>query len=247
MRLKFTSRLLLLALGTCLAPAWSASAPGHFPDPINAPLLRKNGEIRLSASLGQKGEGVHVKGSSAVNDRIALMAAGSYAQQDNCPSCNVSVRRHFEFGVGRFDRTGSGLIREIYAGAGTGRFKASGNSGQWDPEPEEITVGAGHYDQIFLQTEIGKRNRYSTFGGAARLSGYRYSRFTKMDGNGTVLPVVANPWGLYLEPALTYDLGFRNLKTETQFGISIPLVEAEGIDGNRVWFSLGLGLNALGG
>lgn len=247
MRVKSCTSLLLIALGTCLPPSWSAAAPGHYPDPMNAPLLRKKGETRLSVALGQKGEGLHLAGSTAVSDKVALMAAGSYAQKDNCPSCNISVRRHYEIGAGTIDRTRSGLVREIYAGAGTGRFKASGTTGQWDPQPEEIRVTAGHYDEVFLQTDIGKRNRYSSFGGAARLSGYRFYGFSKVDGNGSTLPVSASHFGLFLEPALTYELGFRNLKMETQFGVSLPLVEAKGVDSNRLWFSLGLGLNAFGG
>ena len=243
---KTSTRLLILALGASLSQAWSASAPGHFPDPMSVPLMVNKGQTHLSAALGQKGEGLHLKGAVAVSDKVALIAATSYAQKDNCQSCNTSVRHHYELGAGTFGKTQGGFVREFYAGAAVGLFRASGESKKWDPQPEDIKVTAGHYDEVFLQAGIGKPNDHSTFAGAARLAGYRYYRFSKSNGYGIPLPVASSHWGLFLEPALTYKLGFKGLKTETQLGVSIPLVEAKEVNADRLWFSLGMGIDLFG-
>lgn len=219
---------------------------GHVTDPLNVPLFGQQGQARLSLEIGQKGEGIHAQGGIALGPRLALIGAGSYAQHNNCFGCRVSERRHSELGLGAFDRTATGWVREAYLGMGTGRFKVSGDHDGWDPEAESLRLTGGLYNMGFLQANIGQRFRFTDRAASLRLSAWQFNRFTKEDGIGP-LPVARNHLSVYLEPGFIYRLGYKDLKTEAQMGFSFPLVEAAGLDNHRLWMSLGIGLDLFNG
>ena len=99
----------------------------------------------------------------------------------------------------------------------------------------------------FLQANIGKQFRFTDRAASLRLSAWQFSRFTKQDGYGKDLPVASNHLAVYLEPCLIYRLGYKAVNAEAQAGFSFPLVEAAGLHNNRLWFSLGIGLDLFDG
>jgi hypothetical protein len=236
--------LVLLAALTTFAETKSL---GHVTDPLNVPLFGRAGQARLSMELGQKSEGMHAQGGVAVGSRLALVAAGSYAQLNNCTSCTISERRHAELGLATFQREPKGWVREALAGVGTGRFKASGPYSDWDPQSEELRVTGGIYKMVFLQGNIGQQFRFTDRAASLRLSAWQFDRFSRQDGNGQSLPVAASHQSVYLEPGLVYRLGYKDLKAETQLGFCLPLIEASELDNSRIWFSLGIGLDLFNG
>lgn len=238
------SSLILLA---SLSAFGEARALGHSTDPLNVPLFGKPGQVRLSIEYGQKGEGIHAQGGVAGGRRWALVGAGSFAQHNNCLSCTISERRHAELGLATYDRAPTGWVREALAGMGTGRLKVSGPNDDWDPESEDQRVTGGIYDMGFLQANIGRQFRFTDRAASLRLSAWRFNRFTKQDGEGRHLPVDRSHLAVYLEPGLTFRLGYKGVKAEAQMGFCLPLVEAAGLDNNRLWFSFGMGLDLFNG
>lgn len=236
----------LAAFLTVLLPssATAVEVVGHNTDPMNVPLLAGPGQTRIAASFGPGGSGIHLHGGVAVSRRWALAAAAAYADLNNCSSCTISERRHGEASLGYFRYSPTtGRVLEAYAGAGVGRFRMTGNPKRWAPQPEEMRVTAGHYEQYHAQADFGRRTKWSDWSGAVRLAAYRFTGFSLRDGNGDTLPVATGHWGLYVEPAYVYRLGYRWVKAELQAGLSLPVVQADGLDNNKVWGSFGLGLD----
>jgi hypothetical protein len=229
------------------ALALAAKVPGHDPDPLNIPLFTQPGHSRLSAHLGQKFEGIHASGSVALTPRWGLMGSAAYADLDRCPSCIISVRRHTDAAVGYYEHdSAKATTREAFAGVGLGRFRMSGNTGKWDPQPQDIRVTEGWYEQFYLQANLGKRFKWDDRGGSLRLALYRFTGFLLRDGFGDVLPSEPDHWGLYLEPGFVYRLGFRPVKLDLQLGASLPLLQADAVDNNLVWLSAGIGVDLFG-
>jgi hypothetical protein len=225
-----------------------AAAPGHFPDPQNVPLFGKAGETRLNVAIAQLGNGIGIESGWAVGKNVALVANGAYSKprSETCPGCRLDGKQHLELGAGLFDRMDQGLIREVYAGLGGGRFKASGFTSDWDPAAEDLVRTSGDYRHVFLQGDMGLNGSILDWIGSVRLSAFDYHHFRKLDGNGMPLPVAARHMDVFLEPALTFRLGYRQLKTETQLGFSMPLHQAENLDNEMIWLSLGVSLSAFG-
>ena len=229
------------------ALAWGcATAPGHIPDPLNVPLLSKRGETRVSGNLGYMGSGVQVQAATAVTGRMALLGAAAYAQESNCFTCTTNIRRHGELGAGWFAPTETGLTREVFAGAGIGRFRVLGESGKFDPSNEDLFITSGNYQQLFLQGNVGRNGKFLDRAAALRLSAFRYTDFEKFNGDGVPQSVARNHLGFYAEPALILRFGFKHIKAESQIGLSLPLYQPKGLDNEIVWVGLGLSLDAFG-
>lgn len=221
-----------------------ASAPGHIPDTFPTPLFREQGDTRLWGTIGTPGAMTGHAGA-AVTSGLAAFAGGSYVQLDNCSTCQQRVKRHGELGVGIFRPLESGVTRELYLGAGLGRFKVSSSPRVagfvGDTDPTTFIVTSGRYSKVFVQGNLGVPGRYVDRAASFRLSTYRYEDFEKRDGNGP-LPMSARHWGLFAEPALTLRLGLENIKLESQLGGTIPLMQAEELDNRGFWLSVGVGL-----
>jgi len=235
---------------TCLAltsTLWAATKPIHDTDPINAPLFAKPGQTRLAVAIGQKSEGIHAHGGVALTPHFALVAATSWADLNNCMSCRISERRHVEAGLGYYAPvSATGLSREVFGGLGFGRFRMSGNDWNWDPRPEDLRVTAGHYQEAYVQANVGKTAKWMDRAGGLRLVAYHVTDFALKDGYGAHLQGEASQWGLYAEPAIILRFGFRDFKIDTQMGVSIPLIQGDAVDNNPVWVSIGMGLNLFG-
>lgn len=229
------------ALGTALLVGCSLN-PARVPEAQPVPLFRKQGETRLAASM-QHLKGVNVQAAAAVGEKVSLIAGGAYAQQDNCLSCSKEVARHVELGLGSYQALENGWVRELYAGAGVGRFKVSGNSGKFDPQTEDIVVSGGKYREAFLQANLGRNGSWIDQGVSTRLSGSRFYDFGQWDGEGRARSAPGRHWGVFLEPAYTLRLGYKEIKTETQIGFSLPVYQAQGLDNQMLWITVGLGLN----
>lgn len=240
------NRALRILIACLASPALVSAArvPGHDTDPVNAGLFTRAGQTRLAAHLGQKFEGVHAFGGVAVAREWAVTGSVAYADLNHCLSCTISERRHLDAGIGWFRQdSATGWIREGIAGAGLGRFRMTGNPGKWDPQPEDMRVTAGWYEMAYLQAQMGKRFKWNDRIGALRLAAYRFTGFSLKDGNGAPKPIEAEHWGLYVEPAGIYRLGFPLVKADFQIGLSLPLLQAEGLDNNLIWATVGIGFD----
>lgn len=228
------------------------------------PLFARPGEAHLMASLGQKGDGLDLRGGMSVDDHWAWVAAASYANRDRCTSCNTSVRRHLEAGIGYISAspTGSPATQtppgprgspryrqwgwETYAGLGLGRIKASPYLEFGEPEPDEVWVTSGRYGMLFVQSGVGKRGVWTDNALNLRLVAYRFQGLSVADGRGSPVYDASGAMSVYLEPAYTLGLGYRAVKARAQFGASLPLVEPKALQSPKAWLSLGVACNVFG-
>ena len=217
----------------------------HIPDAQPVPLFQKQGELRVAASY-QPGKGVNAAVDLALGKHLAMLAGGAFAEHDNCFSCSKEVTRHFELGIGAFEKMGSGgNVGEVYFGLGIGSFKTSASDGSWDPQLQDITVSAGSYNEAFLQADFGRNKTVCDLAASMRLSGFRYYDFGKWDGAGAALFAPSEHWGLFLEPAFTFRVGYKHLKAENQIGVSLPLYQASGMQNQRLWLTIGVSMSAI--
>jgi hypothetical protein len=237
----------LACLTVCATSLCAANVPGHDVDPINAPLFSKPGQTRLALALGQKGQGAHAHGGLAISPNLAVVGSVAYAKQANCNSCTISERQHIEAGVAYYSPLlANGFAREVIAGLGTGNFRMSGSQWKWDPQPDELRVTKGSYNQAYLQANVGKRDKWIDWAGSLRVAAYRITGFSLKNGEDQLLDAPQKHWGLYLEPAAIFRFGYREVKIDNQIGLSLPLVQADEVDNNVLWASLGVGVDLFG-
>ena len=239
-------QLLLAFCVSCPELIGAAKAPGHDTDPMNIPLFAQKGQARFALAFGQKGEGIHAMGGFALSPSLALLGAAAYADHNNCPSCRISERRHAELGFGTYAYSAqSGFHREGFAGLAKGRFKMSGESEWWDPQEGDTRTTGGDYTEFYLQTELGRAFRWQDWAIASRLAVYRFTDFSVRNGVALETSVPKDPWAVFLEPGLDYRLGYGPVKIDLQVGLSLPLVQEKELDNNKIWASLGIGVDVF--
>ena len=231
-------RTTVLALSVLLAAC--ATAPSHVVDPQIVPLFQKRGDARLNVLVTDH---PFIQVGNALTDRLGLIAAAAYSQRrEDCPSCDMYVRRHIEIGLGGYRQRAERQSLEFFAGAGAGRFATDGFNVDYDANPASLVVTSGKYTQAFLQVDGGLVGRVVERAAAVRLTAYRFTDFRKRDGNGNTIPVPDAQFGLFLEPTMVYRLGVARIKGEIQLRLTAPLVEAEGMNSDIVRLSLALGI-----
>jgi hypothetical protein len=237
-------------LATAMAlSVWTSHAGtfAHVIEPMAMPLFSKPGEIQGRLGTGPDGEGFRLQGGYAVNPKLAIVAAGSFAQKENCATCYTRVQRHFEIAAGTYRPIAGAWTGEAFAGAGTGRFKASGEIGGWDPSLEDLRMTSAQYDLAFIQANVGHRGTWGDIAYGLRTSLHRLRNYKTVDGLQMTLPTRNEAWGAYLEPSITGAVGFKDYKLDVQLGSSIPMVDAQREDERRGWISVGMGFHAFGG
>jgi hypothetical protein len=106
-------------------------------------------------------------------------------------------------------------------------------------------VSGGKYHEVFLQGNLGRTGIFIDRAASLRLAGFRYYDFGQWDGDGNARPAPSRHWGFFLEPAYTFRLGYKHLKAESQIGVSLPLYQAEGLEHQWMWISVGAGVDVF--
>jgi hypothetical protein len=216
--------------------------PSHIPDLQPVPLFKEKGEAQVTVSLADQ-KGLVVATGFAISKSIALLASGAYVQQDNCWTCSKQVNRQFELAIGTFQGSENSKIREVYVGSGLGRFETLGNSGKFDPGPEDLFISESKYQQLFVQGNIGSKGMYFDKAGSLRASVHRFYDFTLWDGNENDRLAPKTHFGVFLEPAITLGFGYKGFKLHPQMGMSLPIIQAKGLDNQLAWVSIGYSQN----
>lgn len=182
-----------------------ACVPAYIPNVIATPLLSEKDEIVVSANYGFSGFDPQV--AYAVTDQIGIVVNGSFRNSGDDFSTDFYKHAFGEIGAGYFSSIGKYGRFEVYGGAGGGLINAEFDNNLF------VSYADVRYARWFMQPTIGMVTDVVEFGFSPRLVLVTMIQ----DQNRLVEP--------FLEPAITFKLGYQYVKFVTQFGISFPLTQ----------------------
>jgi hypothetical protein len=188
-------------------------APVYIPNTVNAPLFSGKGEFNLGAHTGTNG--IDIQTAYAFTDHLGIMINGSFMTNDTSQYGDHHKHTFGELGLGYYNKLGSVFRVETFAGFGMGR--ASAYDSFFFIVPQAI-IADGHYSRIFVQTSIGASTDF--FDGGLTLRGC-YVNFYKYTYGGTDFSHKDDDF--FFEPVLFARIGWKYIKFQTQFGLSVPM------------------------
>ncbi len=206
---------LLLFAGSC--------APAYIPNMINTPMLSNKGEGQVSFNFGLAGFDPQV--SYAITDHLGVMLNGSFANRTSDSTDNFHQHAFIEAGTGYFQKIGTSGRFETYGGAGFGKLKAEFDNELW------ITRSDVNCMRFFVQPAVGASTDIFDGSLAARFVVLNLKQESK------------NSTGLFIEPAITAEVGYKYAKAIFQFGLAIPLNQSK-IEYNYQPFIFSVGMQA---
>ena len=225
-------RILYICIISGMLLSWMVScAPVHRPTVINAPLMKKRGDLQLSGHSSVAGH--QVNGAVAVSDHVGVVVnsvvAGSGQSEQEKNGRKVSIdneMRQIEGGLGFFNAFDFNVVVELYGGFGYGYSKTLSDTGTY---PDKVEARGYRY---YAQPALGYSGDFFVAGLATRvlyLDLYDYHDHSNGDTSGHT--------GLFYEPAVFVRLGVKSVKVESQIGLSMR--DRGDIDYVPILFSIG--------
>lgn len=205
--------VLLIILSSC-------STQMYVSNTVNAPLLKEKGEVQLTATSSD------LQAAVAVGRHVGIMANGFYK--------NYTAGNNYqhdgllgEAGIGYFTPLSDNFVFETYAGAGAGRVH----------KQEEFTGPADNtylasFDakasRFFIQPDFGYKSRFFDVVMSSRFSFVKYHEFTQsrypqkeLEEDYLENNRITGPLFMFVEPALTLRAGYKFIKVQFQYGLTI--------------------------
>jgi hypothetical protein len=190
---------------------------------VNVPLMTRRGELKLN--LDQN----NFQTAIALTDHVAIMTNGFYKARNGS---NYFTERGtlLEAGLGYFNSPRRNVVFELYGGVGQGNvykrqtLLASDNS-------TVIACYNTNATRFFIQPNLGFTTAFFDLAFSPRFSTLKYSHFisynypeARLDREH--LDVITHQPYIFLEPAITARTGYKFLKLQLQFGLSMKLNKA---------------------
>jgi len=219
----------------------SCSTNLYVPNSVNAPLLKEQGEIKGSIDES------NLQLAVAVTDHVGIMANGFYKTYEG-----EEYYKHYgrlgEIGAGYFSPLKNNLVFEAYAGGGMGFVSKKVTYTNSDNAEVSNTFSAKGA-RAFIQPGIGYSNKYFD---AAFTPRFTFVKYTHFSAGGFGEDELARDYldkgrllkGFYTfaEPAFTVRLGYKYLKLQGQYGLTMKL-SGENIRYQSTFGSLGVVLD----
>lgn len=203
----------------------SSCAPIYVPNVINTPTINQKYDFQGNFNIGVSGFDPQL--AYAFSDQFALMVNGSFYNYSNDSSVNFRSHYYGEAGIGYYKKMTKTFLVSVYAGAGFGHINTSYTSILFNSFANVMN------NKIFISPSLGYNTEFLDFIFSPRTS---YVRVFDPLGNSQSI--------LFIEPALTLKYGFKYIKTVTQLGLSIPLINGEAsFDYSPFIFSVGIQTN----
>ena len=199
-----------------IANIFNSCAPAYIPNAVNMPLISNKGEVQLAIHAGVCGFDPQV--TVAVSDHIAIMANGSFQNEESDTSDNYHKHYFGEIGVGYYTTIQNLARFEVYGGYGYGKVQIR-NNGLFNSS----VVSDVLYHRIFLQPTFGFTSAFFDMGFAPRIV------LIRMMPKQFTYKTITKP---FIEPVGTIKLGYKYFFIITQLGFSFPLFNTD----NQEWF-----------
>jgi len=179
---------------------YTSCTPLYYPNKLNVPLMTNKGEGQGNIAYGFNG--LDLQGAYAVTENIAIMGNFSYMEK--------SDHSH------RFGELGAGYYTKL---SEVGRFEVFGGYGYGTAETyyDNLNYAKGLYHRIFLQPTIGFTSKIVDGGLSLRPV---FVSFPKISGTTFTSD---NLNLLFIEPAFTLKIGYKNVKSVIQIGYAVLL------------------------
>jgi hypothetical protein len=206
--------ILCFAIHSCTTTLYTSNA-------VNAPLLTKKGEVKLNATQSDMQVAV------AAGNHFGVMANG-YFQSHNGGDNYQHRGGLFEAGAGYYTSVKEHLVFEAYGGAGIGRVYKQETVKSTDNNSEYLASFTANGAKMFVQPGIGLTTGIFDLALTQRLSFVKYYRFssqnyTTADLGNDYLENITKPTYLFVEPALTARLGYKFIKLQAQYGVTLNM------------------------
>lgn len=203
----------IIALNSCTTQMYVSNT-------VNAPLLKQRGEVQLTATPND------LQAAIGVGRHVGLMANGYYKNYKGSNNYRHDGMLG-EAGIGYFAPLAGNFVFETYAGAGAGRVH----------KQEEFTgPGDNTYlasfdakaNKLFIQPDFGYKSRFIDVVVSSRFSFVKYNEFNQSHYPQNELQDdylennrITGPLFVFAEPALTLRGGYKFIKLQFQYGLTI--------------------------
>jgi hypothetical protein len=209
-----------LGLGIALFFQHSCTTTMYTSSAVNAPLLTQKGEVRLTGATG------NIQTAVAVGNHVGIITGMYYK---NYTSGDIYQHRGslVEAGAGYFESPTRHVVFEAYAGGGSGHVYKSQTMYNGDNSTYQARFNGDAY-KLFMQSGFGFTSDIFEIGLTTRVSTVRYYRFkavnyTEDELRRDDLDNITKPWFAFAEPAITTRFGFRSIKLQAQYGLTLNL------------------------
>lgn len=231
-------KLIQLSLFIIVLLIQSSCAPVYVPNTYHSYLMDQKGDLHAAVYTGSNG--ADIQGGYAVSEHVGVVAAASFGTREDENSGDGSLDEDFhkhnygEFGLSYFRPFGK-----------IGRFEALGGFGfgtaetvnQYDFFGPEVVKATGRYNKIFVQSNVGLETGAFEAGVAFRIGQVIFNEFETSDET-----YGESEAGTFFEPGVFARVGWKNIKIESQLGLSGLLQDEVAFDYEPGILSIGLHL-----
>lgn len=214
----------LLPLASLAGLFSSCSTTMYVSNAVNAPLLREKGEVKVNLTQND------LQAAVGAGNNFGIMANGYYQRYQGAG--NYEHRGGYgELGFGYFTNTedDNHFFFEFYGGGGAGSvYKQERFTDQ--NENSYLATFNAQAGKAFIQPNFAYSNKYFDAILTPRFSVVKYTGFSQanypesklredyLDNNNLTGPVF-----MFAEPALTVRGGYKFIKLQAQFGLTLNL------------------------
>jgi hypothetical protein len=242
-----------LAITTLLLAVLLCSCTHYYyvPNIQNVPLLREKDEFHFSGSYAEGDESRCFEAQTAysVSKNIGLMANYMHAWGGEVSDNNYGRGHYIEGAIGYFKPIEDYGVFEIYGGFGSSKQHHEITSPTYDPIAGIThTIYNGNTDvsftKLFIQPSFGVTFNFIDLAVSTRFYSVSYNKIKNhIVGNSDEYNFPTNLSGkshLFLEPAVTARLGWKNLKFQSQLSYAWYLSNSSFWFHEEWHFSVGL-------
>lgn len=204
----------------------SCSTNMYVSNTVNVPLLKEKGEVKLNVDEND------AQAAVAVTDHLGIIANGFYKKYEGKDYFDHSGKLG-EIGFGYFTPLKSNWVFETYAGLGMGSVTKKVSYTNSENVVMTNSFNA-HGAKAFIQPNIGYSTRYFDFALTPKFSFVKYTSFSYWGFSQEELKEsyldnnkLTKGFYTFAEPALTLRAGYRFLKIQAQYGLTLKLGNQE--------------------
>jgi len=189
---------------------------------VNAPLLKEKGEVQLAVTQ------TDLQAAVAVAKNVGIMVNGYY---QNYTSTNDYQHNGMlgEAGIGYFTPLVGNFIFESYVGGGAGKVHKQEKFTDQNDNAYMASFNA-NAAKLFVQPDIGFKSKYFDAVFSSRFSFVKYTSFTQNNYPQSELAddyvsneQLTNPLFMFAEPAFTIRAGYKFVKLQFQYGVTVNM------------------------
>lgn len=203
----------------------------YVPNTQNVPVMKNKGQtnILLAVNSSESTDGTELQGAYGITDQIALQLNADWVKSSE--SSSYGSGKFIEFGPGYYKNLSDHVVFETYGLLGFGSLKYENSS--YDT-PQKINAS---FTRFGLQPSISFSSKYFNASLSSRIATLNYNSVSGNFYDVDYLKENDSYW--LIEPALTVQGGFENIKLQIQFQYSNNQTNSN-FSQDYTLFSLGL-------